>query len=93
MKKRRVKRGIKKACLYILIITMILLSYNKIIQRQQEEHKKTLENYKTCIIEQSNKQGYIIRSYCSNNWRILDQETKAEYKQIKKDIYFIKFGE
>lgn len=65
----------------ILIANTILTDLGK--QKQQQ----TIDAYKQCIIQQSQEHGYIIRSYCSQNYAILDQLSGLEYKQIGYDLY------
>lgn len=59
-------------------------------RQYQEQLQQEAKAYKQCIIQQSETQGYIIRSECSNNYKQLDQITGLKYKQIKLDIYLEK---
>lgn len=86
-KKRKLKKGIKKGLLFILLITLLVIvinNYNKAIER---EHKKDLQNYYTCIQEQSKNQGYIIRSACSPFYSQYDKELSLNYKKINFDLF------
>lgn len=59
------------------------ISHN-IANKQLEQEAQA---YKQCIQEQSDTQGYIIRSYCSKNYKYLDQYLKLEYIQKGYDLY------
>lgn len=99
-KKRRLKKSVKRflkasavavvffGCLFYLIgeIKSELNAYEK---EKQEERTR----YAECIKEQSQKNGWIVRSACSNEWQRLDAETHAQYKQVKKDLYLISIDE
>lgn len=93
--KKEVKEMIKKGLVISFIIVFIILLCNTIntikeYQKTQTEKQQTeVNNYKQCIYNQHKQKGYIIRSECSLNWRILDQKANIKYKQIKKDIYLI----
>lgn len=93
--KKEVKEMIKKGLVFTFIIVFILLLNNTIntikeYQKTQTEKQQTeVNNYKQCIYNQHKKNGYIIRSVCSNNWQVLDKKANIKYKQIKKDIYLI----
>ena len=72
--KRRLKKSVKNFIFYtltsiiILIGGIILIGEIKSELKQYEQERETIkQNYITCIKEQDQKQGYIIRSACSNN--------------------------
>jgi len=99
-KKRRLKKSVKKALFYTLASIIILVSSIIIIgtiknelNAYKQEQEETKQNYINCIKEQDAKNGYIIRSVCSNDWRQLDAQTNAQYKQVKKDLYLVEIGE
>lgn len=73
----------------IITIGAIKSELNAYEQQKQEKRQKYVE----CIKEQDARQGWIVRSACSNEWQRLDAETNAQYKQIKKDLYLVKIGE
>ena len=98
--KRRLKKSVKNFMFYTLTSIIILIGGIIIIGeiknelKQYEQERETIkQNYITCIKEQDQKQGYIIRSACSDNWQSLDAQTNAQYKQVKKDLYLVKIGE
>ena len=69
----------------MLVFGLILLGWitftNNIEKRHQKELADEARVYKECIEAQSEKQGYIIRSYCSLNYKTLDQVADLEYIQ------------
>lgn len=65
---------------YTITTTIINNQYNKQLNKQAQE-------YKQCILQQSQTQGYIIRSECSNNYKQLDKIANIKYKQINYDLY------
>lgn len=98
--KRRLKKGVKNFIFYtltsiiILVGSIIIIGTIKNELKAYEQEKEIIkQNYVTCIQEQDQKQGYVIRSACSNNWQSLDAQTNAQYKQVKKDLYLVKIGE
>lgn len=68
---------------YALLITIINNQYQKQLQQEAEE-------YKQCILKQSQEQGWIIRSACSSNYKQLDEIANLKYKQIGLDLYLEK---
>ena len=77
----------------IIILTSSIIIIGAIKNEQQAYEKARQEEQQAdanCIREQDQKNGYIIRSACSNNWQELDARTNAQYKQIKKDLYVIR---
>ena len=84
-KKRRLKKNVKNFIFYTLTSIIIVIGSIIIIGAIKNEQQA----YANCIREQDQKNGYIIRSACSNNWQELDARTHAKYKQIKKDLYLI----
>ena len=71
----------------LLIVGTITIGYTILNNQAQAQLQQQAEAYKQCIIQQSETQGYIIRSECSTNYKQLDQITNLKYKQIKLDLY------
>ena len=95
-KRRRLKKSIKNFIFYTLTSIIIVIGSIIIIgaiKNEQQAYEKARQEeqqaYANCIRDQDQKNGYIIRSACSNNWQELDVRTHAKYKQIKKDLYLI----
>ena len=65
------------------LITLNIIAHNISDKQLQQE----AQAYKQCIQEQSDTQGYIIRSECSTNYKYLDQYLNLEYTQKGYDIY------
>lgn len=89
--KNNLKRACKIACILFVVCSCIIL-YKEIKNTQQENQKRqqeTIQQYKQCIYNQHKQQGYIIRSYCSNNWKSLDTQANIQYKQKGFDIYLV----
>lgn len=84
MKRRRFKKEVKQVGMIIIIIITIITIGKVIVNKQTEE---MVNDYKTCIQEQSNGKGYIIRSQCSMNYKQLDKQADIEYTQKGKDLY------
>lgn len=98
--KRRLKKGVKKALFYTLTSIIILVSGIILIgeiksefDAYEKEKQEERARYAECIKEQSQKNGWIVRSACSNEWQRLDAETHAQYKQVKRDLYLISIDE
>ena len=98
--KRRLKKGVKKALFYTLTSIIILVSGIILIgeiksefDAYEKEKQEERTRYAECIKEQSQKNGWIVRSACSNEWQRLDAETHAHYKQVKRDLYLISIDE
>ena len=86
-KQYRTIQRIKPIITTLLIVGTITIGniiLNNIARTQLQQET---EAYKHCIIQQSETQGYIIRSACSTNYKQLDQITNLKYKQIKLDLY------
>ena len=98
--KRKLKKGVKKALFYTLTSIIILVSGIILIgeiksefDAYEKEKQEERTRYAECIKEQSQKNGWIVRSTCSNEWQRLDAETHAQYKQVKRDLYLISIDE
>ena len=86
----------KKICTLISTVTLIfggLVIINNVkieLQKQALQEQKEVETYKQCILEQSQKQGWIVRSNCSNNYKELDSKANLQYIQKGLNIYLKK---
>ena len=86
----------KKICTLIFTVTLIfggLVIINNVkieLQKQALQEQKEVETYKQCILEQSRKQGWIVRSNCSNNYKELDSKANLQYIQKGSNIYLKK---
>jgi len=93
MKKSK-KKEILKVVYYVVCVLVfagvILLGYKKLDERAQEERAEKVQAYKECIQQQSEKQGWIIRSYCSLDYASLDAEAGLVYEQKGYDLYLKK---
>lgn len=77
------KQLIKGLCITALLTTTYIIN-NHLDNKQLD---KQIQDYKTCIQEQSQEQGYIIRHYCSSNYQTLDQLSGLQYTQKGYDLY------
>lgn len=100
IKKRRLKKSVKRflkasavAVVFFGCLFYLIGAIKSELKQYEQEKQKERTQYAECIKEQDTKQGYIIRSACSDNWQSLDAQTNAQYKQIKKDLYLVKIGE
>lgn len=86
----------KKICTLIFTVALVfggLVIMNNIkieLQKQVLQEQKEVETYKQCILEQSQKQGWIVRSNCSNNYKELDSKANLQYIQKGLNIYLKK---
>lgn len=86
----------KKICTLIFTVTLIfggLVIINNVkieLQKQALQEQKEVETYKQCILEQSQKQGWIVRSSCSSNYKELDSKANLQYIQKGLNIYLKK---
>ena len=86
----------KKICTLIFTVTLIfggLVIINNVkieLQKQALQEQKEVKTYKQCILEQSQKQGWIVRSNCSNNYKELDSKANLQYIQKGSNIYLKK---
>jgi uncharacterized membrane protein affecting hemolysin expression len=87
---RKQYRTIKAITPVALTITALITitAIGHILDANHTNHtNQQVEQYKQCIIQQSQEHSYIIRSYCSQNYAILDQLSGLEYTQIGYDLY------
>jgi len=71
----------------LLIVGTTITGYTILNNHTQAQLQQEALAYKQCIQEQSNTQGYIIRHYCSTNYKQLDKIAHIKYKQINLDLY------
>ena len=50
-------------------------------------YHERVEKYVSCIREQDETRGWIIRSECSSDWKELDRESGLTYTQVGRDLY------
>lgn len=86
-KQYRTIQRIKTTIPALLIVGTITIGCTIINNQAKAQLQRETEAYKQCIIQQSETQGYIIRHYCSKNYKQLDQKANLKYKQIKLDLY------
>lgn len=86
-KQYRTIQRIKPTIPTLLIVGTITIGCTILNNQAKAQLQRETEAYKQCIIQQSETQGYIIRSACSNNYKQLDRLSGLQYKQIKLDLY------
>ena len=67
----------------LVIIGLVLITHTALSNQSDKQLQQEAQAYKQCILEQSQTQGYIIRSACSSNYKRLDKIANLKYKQIK----------
>lgn len=78
----------RKQIITALLIVGLITAGNIILaNRGKAQLQQEVQAYKDCIIKQSQEQGYIIRSYCSLNYKQLDQAANLKYIQKGYDLY------
>lgn len=80
----------KKVLLGIVVVVLLVGSYARANKLEQERQLKEVEEYKTCIIAQSESRGWIVRSECSQYYSRLDKQANLEYTQKGYDLYLKK---
>ena len=76
----------KKVLLVVMLVVLLVMGV-KTVQKQNEQR---VQEYKMCILKQSEQRGWIIRSECSMNYQVLDQKAGLEYTQNGYDLYLKK---
>lgn len=71
----------------LLIVGTITIGYAILNNQDKTQLQREIEAYKQCITKQSQEQGYIIRHYCSSNYKQLDQLSELQYTQKGYDLY------
>ena len=76
----------KKVLLVVMLVVLLVIGVKNI----QKQNKQRVQEYKMCILEQSEQRGWIIRSECSMNYQVLDKKAGLEYTQNGYDLYLKK---
>lgn len=79
-----------KKILLVIMVVLVIMGIKNIQAQNQEREQQRVEEYKTCILKQSEKRGWIIRSECSMSYQELDQKANLEYIQKGYDLYLKK---
>lgn len=94
VKKNEKKENIITVIYYVacvlVIASILIVGYKKIDDNAKKERAIKVQEYKECIQQQSDKQGWIIRSYCSLDYASLDAEAGLVYEQKGYDLYLKK---
>lgn len=80
----------KKVLLGIVVIVLVIGSFVRANKLEQERQLKEVEDYKTCILAQSESRGWIVRSECSQYYQRLDKQANLTYTQKGYDLYLNK---
>ena len=76
----------KKVLLVVMLVLLLVMG----VKNVQKQNEQRVQEYKMCILEQSEQRGWIIRSECSMNYQVLDQKAGLEYTQNGYDLYLKK---
>lgn len=76
----------KKVLLVVMLVVLLVMG----VKNVQKQNEQKVQEYKMCILEQSEQRGWIIRSECSMNYQVLDQKAGLEYTQNGYDLYLKK---
>ena len=76
----------KKVLLVVMLVVLLVIG----VKNVQKQNEQRVQEYKMCILEQSEQRGWIIRSECSMNYQVLDQKAGLEYTQNGYDLYLKK---
>lgn len=80
----------KKVLLGIIVIGVLVVSAMSIQKENIKREQQEIEEYKTCILAQSESRGWIIRSECSQYYQRLDKQANLTYTQKGYDLYLNK---
>lgn len=80
----------KKVLLGVLMVGLLVACYVRLDNLAKEQQQQEVQEYAMCIQEQSDTQGWIIRSACSSNYQVLDELANLEYEVVGKDLYLVK---
>lgn len=80
----------KKVLLGIVVIVLVIGCAIKSNQLEQQRQQQEIEDYKTCILAQSESRGWIVRSECSQYYQRLDKQANLTYTQKGYDLYLNK---
>ena len=71
----------------IVLLSILISAINNLQEQARQEEQQRVQEYKTCIMEQSKTQGWIIRSECSKDYKELDKKANIEYEQVGYDLF------
>ena len=86
----------EKICVLVFITVLVCGGFafiNNIktnLYKQALQEQKEVETYKQCILKQSQKYGWIVRSSCSSNYKELDSKANLHYIQKGLNVYLKK---
>lgn len=89
-KKRRLKKWVKvviSGIVGIVLLSILISAISNLQEQARQKEQQRVQEYKTCIMEQSKTQGWIIRSQCSMDYKELDKKANIEYKQVGYDLF------
>lgn len=87
MKRLKLKSWVIPTIEVIALAIIVLVGVSSLKTKAEEEHQNTLNEYYSCIMEQHNTQGWIVRSACSYAYAQYDRELGLEYTQVGYDVY------
>ena len=80
----------KKVLLVVMVVVLLVMGVKNIQKQNEQREQQRVQEYKMCILEQSEQRGWIIRSECSMDYQILDQKAGLEYTQSGYNLYLKK---
>lgn len=90
MKKKRLKKPVKDFIVGVAMVGLCMIPFKALHTIHTNQHKKALNEYKTCILKQHKENGYILRYACGGfSYEQYDKELNFKYKQVGYDLYLI----